>query len=495
MGLDWIDDLLEKAEGLPGLGGIAHDLRFAYEIMREKPPDPQPVRNQTSALGDLHGRATNLYNVYNEHLLKLRQNWSGEVADYYFGPQVTASQMEHDMEPSTTGAGYQLWNRFSQMTSLLEYNQAAHQSAVGVLEQLVDLSEELESDVYEAAGLLAADVATTATPGLEELDAIDVPITAERVGEAVQTARKVEEVGKLVKDVETVEKTIKTGITIAQLVKVVGTIGAIVGVVLLTFLLSSDSSHGPTSALLPPPDTKISTLTDDDVRQLAQMFGVSEADIRALMAKYPDITLAQLLRMLRLLAWIRQFRQQVQTELDTYRKNKKGKAQTPLEQSFLTLLGLLNSWERSMFKGYKGNIDTQLDGLQNNLSGAWTEWQLAQPYLQQGRLVSFGRKFSYNGKNAQADLVVLDASGNPVFVEIKNIKPADLSIPEKRQALLDQIEREMQVVKGNGFNTLEIDFTQGVDQSLIDEINDLARREGINVVIKTSISVAPPPVP
>ncbi len=32
MGIDWIDDLLEKAEGIQVLGGFAQKLRLAYEV-------------------------------------------------------------------------------------------------------------------------------------------------------------------------------------------------------------------------------------------------------------------------------------------------------------------------------------------------------------------------------------------------------------------------------------------------------------------------------
>lgn len=292
MGIDWIDDILQKAEGLPVLGGIAHDLRFAYEIWRIDPPDPKPVHNQANTLDNLQSRANTLLSSFNDSLLTLRQNWTGDVADYYFGPQVTAFQIEHDMEPSSTGAGYLLWNRFNQVTALLDYNRAAHQSAHDTLVQIQNLHGDLQSQVYEAAGLLVADVATSATPGLEEFDLLDVPLTIERTDEAVQTAQEVEKVGEAVKDAEEIEKTIQTGITIAQIAKIVGAIGAIVGVALLAFLTHSNGSS-PTNSAAPP--KTISTLTDDEIRHLAQEFGVSEQTIRDLIKEHPNWTLEQLL--------------------------------------------------------------------------------------------------------------------------------------------------------------------------------------------------------
>lgn len=292
MGLDWIDDLLQKAEGLPLVGGIAHDLRFAYEIMRVDPPDPKTVQPQIDSLAGHHTKASQLLSAYNDSLLTLRQSWTGDVADYYFGPQVTAFQIEHDMEPSTVGAGYQLWNRFSQVTDVLDYSRAAHQSAHDTLVELVGLQSELETEVTESAVLLAADVEELA-PGEEELEALSIPITVERTGKAVETAQKVEKVGEEIKDLAEVEKVLQDGYRVARIAKIVGTIGAIVGVTLLPFLLSSDSSSSPTNSL-PPPNTKISTLTDDQIQQLARTYGVSEDDIRAIMAKYPNMTLKQL---------------------------------------------------------------------------------------------------------------------------------------------------------------------------------------------------------
>src|SRR5690242_17903198 len=99
MGLDWIDDILQKAEGIPGLGGFAHDLRFAYEIWRVDPPDPKPVQTQHDTLDTLHTRAVGLRTSFSDALYQLQSNWTGNEASYYFGPQVTAFQIEHDMEP------------------------------------------------------------------------------------------------------------------------------------------------------------------------------------------------------------------------------------------------------------------------------------------------------------------------------------------------------------------------------------------------------------
>ncbi len=382
MGIDWIDDLLQKCEGLPVLGGIAHDLRFAYEILRVDPPDPQPVRNQTNALDNLHSRASALLSSYNESLLTLRQNWSGNVADTYFGPEVTAFEVEHDMEPSTTGVGYQLWNRFNQITSLLEYNHAAHQSAVDTLVQIQNLHGDLQTQVLEAAGLLLLDEGEADTGVGAVLDVGTVPLTAERVGAAVETTDKIIEIGEEVKDVQAVGKAIKTGITLAQIAKLVGgAIGAIVGAALLALLFSSDSSH-PMNSLNPP--ATIGSLTDEQVSQLARQFGVDENVIRELMKEHPDWTLEDLRRYL--FMYVRGFARKV--------GNLRTEGLTLQDIDYLLAQGftadqiaqLLDSWKQ-LNKGYylgkggirynAGTLRELLDMLENpntdptNLEGAW----------------------------------------------------------------------------------------------------------------------------
>jgi hypothetical protein len=295
MGLDWIDDILQKAEGLPLLGGIAHDLRYAYEIWRVDPPDPKPVQTQHDTLDSLHNRAATLRTSFNESLYTLQSNWTGNGASYYFGPQPTHFQIEHDLEPPTTGAGYLLWNRLDQITSTLEYNRAAHQQAFTTLTQIVELHGELQSEVYEAAGLLVADAATTAIPGLEELDALDVPITIERVDKAVETAQEVEKVAEAVKTVEEVAKDVSTGL---QLINIVRAFGALVGIALLTFLLSSDSPAIPKNG--PQPPVALSQEQQDMLQRLARDYpdlppdvlealvtsGLSEDEIRALLERF-----------------------------------------------------------------------------------------------------------------------------------------------------------------------------------------------------------------
>lgn len=320
MGIDWIDDLLQKAEGLPILGGIAHDLRFAYEIWRIDPPDPRPVQNQATNLDDLHTRANTLLTTFNENLLTLQQNWTGAVADYYFGPQATEFEVEHDMEPATTGVGYLLWNRFNQFTAVLEYNRAAHQSAHDTLVKIQGIHGDLQTQVYESAGLLGADVALAATPGAEEADLGTVPATAAKAGEAAQTARSLEEEAQLTEDAEEVEKGIQIGKRIVQitlLVGLVGTIGTIVGVALLRFL--SPHSSNPTNAVPISPNIQIGTLTPQEIQELLRQLkkkGITQQDIQTLQRLHPNWTVAKLLEVLGILGQIRNLNQPIPPGMD-----------------------------------------------------------------------------------------------------------------------------------------------------------------------------------
>lgn len=291
MALDWIDEILQKAEGLPVLGGLAHQLRFAYEIWRVDPPDPKPVQTQHDTLENLHTRALGLRTSFSDALYQLRPSWTGNEASYYFGPQVTAFQVEHDLEPPATGAGYLLWNRLNQLTDALEYNRAAHQQAHDTLVQIQNLHGDLQTQVYEAAGLLVADVAEAATPGAEELDLLTGPLTAERVGTAVETGEKVVEVGKAIKTIDVVLRIAKVAGVLVLLA-----LGAVVGVVLIKiFALSNNSS--PTN-LTAAPSAPIKTLTDADIRELSVTYGVDEATIREIMKRYPNLTLEQLIALL-----------------------------------------------------------------------------------------------------------------------------------------------------------------------------------------------------
>jgi len=290
MGLDWIDDILQKAEGLPVLGGIAQKLRFAYEIWRIDPPDPKPVQTQYDTLDKLHTRAVGLRTAFSDALYQLQSKWTGNEASYYFGPQVTAFEIEHDLEPPITGAGYILWNRLNQLTDALDYNRAAHQQAHDTLVQIQNLHGQLQSQVYEAAGLLVADVAEAAIPGAEELDIGTVPLTIERTDEAVQTGEEVVQVGKAIKTVDVVMNVAKVvGLAVLAL-------GAIVGVVLIKIFVFSN--NGSPKNLVAPPSAPIKTLTDADIHELSVTYGVDEATIRELMQRYPNLTLEQLIDLL-----------------------------------------------------------------------------------------------------------------------------------------------------------------------------------------------------
>jgi AraC-like DNA-binding protein len=481
MGLDWIDDLLQKAEGLPVLGGIAHDLRFAYEILRAGSPDPKPVQTQINTLESLHTRAANLLTSFNESLLTLRQSWTGEVADYYFGPQVTAFEIEHDMEPTTTGAGYQLWNRLNQLTATLEYTHAAHQKAYDVLGQLVTLQEELDTDVIESATLLGADVAEAAIPGAEELDLGTVPLTIERTGEAVQTAKNVEEVGQAVTDVEEVAQTVQTGITVAQVLKVVGTIGAIVGVALVVLLIPSDS--GPSNSLPPLSDKKkISQLSDKEFNRmladLAREFGCSQTEIENIINKYGanNLTPKQLERILRML----QIKAQLQALRDQLQNSNVPGASRLIKKIDQILQGLAN---QDPTKWTDDNIQT----IEGQLNGIWGNFTAAQ---QGGGTLS--QDHTCGGSTQEVDI----DQGN-TWVEVKNQSGLSPS-SDKFTALFNQLLNYIKVGRCEGVNNFCIDVPPDADISgLQNAINGRLTQMGITGVkvdvCKTNFGQPPAP--
>ncbi|GEM_PF-2864865 len=482
MGLDWIDDLLQKAEGLPLVGGIAHDLRFAYEIMRVDPPDPKTVQPQIDNLAGYHTKASQLLSAYNDGLLTLRQKWTGDVADFYFGPQVTAFQIEHDMEPSTVGAGYQLWNRFSQLTDVLDYNRAAHQSAHDTLVQLVALQSDLETEVTESAVLLAADVEEL-VPGEEELEAFSIPITVERTGKAVETAQKIEKVGEEVKDIVEVEGEIRRLDWIVQIAKVVGTIGAIVGVTLLPFILIS---HTTVTNSLPPlsDKKKISQLTDKEFKRmladLAREFGCSQEEIENILNTYGanNLTPKQLERILRML----QIRAQLQALLDLVRNSGLPGADRLAREIQDELNGRLFTTQDPTTW-----TDENIAGEQGNLDGFWGAYSSAQ---QSGGAID--QTFNCGGNRQQVDIVRGDT-----WIEVKNqsgLSPTS----DKFDPLFRQLLNYIRVGQCEGVTNFCVEVPPDADATgLLNKIRGLLTQmgiSGVNVDVCTT-NFGPPPAP
>jgi uncharacterized protein (DUF433 family) len=134
-------------------------------------------------------------------------------------------------------------------------------------------------------------VVTTATPGLEEFDLIDGPAEAIEVAEAVETAEELIKVAQAAKTAEQVAQDVKLFWTVAGILSL-GAIGSVAMIVLMAFL-AEDTSSTPTNSL-PPSNTLVNTLTEEQITELANKYGVSEDDIRAIIDKYPGLTLEQL---------------------------------------------------------------------------------------------------------------------------------------------------------------------------------------------------------
>jgi hypothetical protein len=256
MGTDWIDSLLQKAEGIPVLGGIAHDLRIAYDVWSKEPANPQPVRNQAQNLDDLYNTAAQLRSQFNDSLLTLRQKWTGDAASAYLGPEITAFQVEHDMEPAFQGAGYNMWNHLNLITSLLDYNGTAHHKAADKLDKIQSLHGELNTQFLVAVGALGTAVATEEIPVVDIFtDVVGGGTAAVEAGDALATAEEIETTVQAVETVEEVAQTTRTASTLMKVVSVVVVTAMIADIALLPFAVSSnvDNPNGDQSGITYPP--------------------------------------------------------------------------------------------------------------------------------------------------------------------------------------------------------------------------------------------------
>ncbi len=279
---DWIDDLLQKGEGLPGIGDAIQQLRMVYDIWRNEPANPQPTRDQASNLDDLFHEAQQLRDQFNESLITLRQKWSGNEAQAYLGPQVTAFQIEHDMEPGTTGKGYRLWNLLDQTTALLDYNAAAHHAGGDKLQQIQEMHGELNTDFMFALGTLGTMLATAPFPGVDVItDSAGAAALTAEAGEAAEDAIQLSRFMKLLKTVEEVAQVTKTYLPLIQMFAKATAIATIATVDLLALAYDlSNASSGDNNTLNPP----IVPLPGPDLEQLSREFpDVLPNDIAALL--------------------------------------------------------------------------------------------------------------------------------------------------------------------------------------------------------------------
>lgn len=270
MGIDWIDDILQKAEGWPLVGGAVHQLRFAYEIWRETPADPGPVNAQGQSLGDLYTTAVGLRDALNESLVALSQTWEGDAATAYLGPTVTAFQVEHDMEPTTTGTGYQLWQNLAGITDLLNYNSGAHNTIGQHLQKIQDLHGTLDFQVKLGAGTLLAMAATIEIPGVDVVtDGGGVAVlTTEEAPAAAGAAEGIIEVEETEVEAQEIETAAKVAPWVIALA--VGAL-AIVGVSIVVWTMHVPKVDKPPTYPQDCPPNPVEPLTPDQQKILNQL--------------------------------------------------------------------------------------------------------------------------------------------------------------------------------------------------------------------------------
>lgn len=488
MGSDWIDNVLQQAEGIPFLGGVAHDLRLAYDIWREDPPDPQPVQQQINNLDGYHNKASQLLSNFNESLLTLRQSWTGNDADFYFGPQVTAFQIEHDMEPTTTGAGYQMWQRLNQLTYTLDYNRAAHQKAHDTLTQIQDLHGQLQAQVWEAAGLLVADVAEAAIPGAEELDIATVPVTAEKVGEATSLASKIVQIARAFLSMDVVIMGVK--FTVGQLLAIAFVIGSIVGIPLVTFLVLSNSNNNAS-----PP-----TASAEQVKEISKRLsdagvkGFTRKEIEQLLREgyTPDEIVAMLTA--------RYLLQQggIPVSLDTLKELAK-KGLTPEEMVNVVLAGLDPSLSAEQLRAQLADLDSRISGRENF---SLQELRIAYYLSSKGYYVTY-QPTSQTSRTADFLVQLKDANGNVIqqfTLEGKTLQPGTTVTPNTvgkaiEHAISGEGQSENVFIDGRDTNLTEEQAIEGVKGKLGDLVRhgtQWVRIVGDGFDITVEINPGPP---
>jgi hypothetical protein len=275
MGIDWFDDLLEKAEHIPGIGGEIQKLRYAYEIWRKEPADPKPVQLQAQTLDDLYTTASQLSTELNDNLLSLRQKWTGNEALNYLGPEVTFAQVEHGYTPAEPGKGWDMWQRLGMLKESLDYNGAAHHAAKKKLDKIQSLHNDLDTDIKVAGGTLAFMVATVEIPVADIVT--DGGGAIALTAEAADAAEMATEVTEAVEAVETVEEIAVTTreFTLAQKITAVVVAGAMIAdIVLAPFLIANSDSPAAsgTPDTLNPPTAQWSQADQDLLEQLMQEF-------------------------------------------------------------------------------------------------------------------------------------------------------------------------------------------------------------------------------
>ncbi|MBA3822705.1 MAG: hypothetical protein H0X24_02230 [Ktedonobacterales bacterium] len=225
MGMDPIDDALQKAEGVPGLGGFVRDLRFAWEVWRKPPADPGPLQNQANLLADLQHTTDQLATEFSDSMLALQQTWAGTEADAYIGQIPTMFEVEHDMAPPNNGAGYAMWDRLSMTRDLLDYNAAAHRQGVENIGKLRDLHDTLDFNIKLAAVDLAAMVVTAFIPVADLIgDPIEAVVEAREVAVCVTAARSVQTLESVWEGYDVVAEATKIAATAARTAQVLSTI-------------------------------------------------------------------------------------------------------------------------------------------------------------------------------------------------------------------------------------------------------------------------------
>ncbi len=286
MGIDWFDDLLEKASHIPGIGGEIQKLRFAYEIWRKDPADPKPVESQAHTLDDLYNTASQLSQEFNDSLLSLRQKWTGNEALYYLGPEITFAMAEHGNLPADPGKGWDMWQRLGVLKDSLDYNGAAHHAAKKKLEKIQSLHNDLDTDIKVAGGTLAVMVATVEIPGVDVLT--DGGGAIALTGEAAEAAEIATEVTEAIEAVETVEEVAATTRTVSLVTRITAVVvmGAMIAdIVLAPFIVSNSDSPAASGKpdTLKPPTAQWTQADQDLLEQLMKEFpGVSADDIKAL---------------------------------------------------------------------------------------------------------------------------------------------------------------------------------------------------------------------
>lgn len=401
---------------------------------------------------------------------------------------LTAFQIAHDMEPTTTGAGYQLWNRLNQLTYTLDYTQAAHQQAHDTLQKLQDLHDQLRNQLIAAAITLGALIALAFIPGVDLADAPGAAVEGSEVAAVGDTMTEMAETGQTLKTAEEAGKTaqelgqISKDVSLLQMLATAAKF-ATVATVTLIVLLSIPSDSSPSNTLPPLSDKKkISQLSDKEfnriLAELAREFGCSQAEIEAIINKYganklTPKQLERILRMLRLKAQLEALRSQLQ--------NSNIPGASRLVGKIDELLGGVFARDPTTW------TDANITSVQGALDGIWGNYSAAQ---QSGGTVSQDHTCGGNSQEVDVD------QGN-TWVEVKNqggLSPSS----DKFTALFNQLLNYIRVGRCEGVTNFDVDVPPDADISgLQNAINGRLTQMGIYGVKVTvrKINFGSPPGP